>query len=146
MNDGVVVVDGACTYYSCQSASSFGLICTIITSICTLFHVFFVGILGSSHSDKEVDTPAPEKQIPKVPAPERKRKRKADDTISLAKSGENSSGATPTSSSKSSKKINDYFASKAPSGSPIRNSSQGAKSPSPHQNIKSNVSKKQLLV
>ncbi|XP_035709293.1 serine/threonine-protein kinase tousled-like 2 isoform X1 [Folsomia candida] len=93
---------------------------------------------GSSHSDKEVDTPAPEKQIPKVPAPERKRKRKADDTISLAKSGENSSGATPTSSSKSSKKINDYFASKAPSGSPIRNSSQGAKSPSPHQNIKSN--------
>ncbi len=103
----------------------------------------FCILLGSSHSDKEVDTP--EKQIPpsKVPAPERKRKRKADDGIS--KSGENSSGATPppSSSSKSSKKINDYFASKAAtSGSPIRNSQQqgiGVKSPSPHQTIKSNV-------
>lgn len=93
-------------------------------------------ITGSAHSDKEVETP--EKQPPKVPVPERKRKRKADDGVSQSKSGENSCGATPVSSSKSSKKINDYFASKVPGGSPVRNS-QGAKSPSPHQPLKPNV-------
>lgn len=92
--------------------------------------------IGSSHSDKEVDTP---EKLPKVPASERKRKRKADDGGMVGKGGD-SSGGTPTSSSKSSKKINDYFASKAPGGSPIRNA-QGAKSPSPHQTIKSNVCK-----
>jgi hypothetical protein len=97
----------------------------------------FVTIIGSSHSDKEVDTP--EKQIPKVPAPERRKKRKADDG-GISKGGDNSCGGTSTSSSKASnKKINDYFASKASGGSPIRNS-QGAKSPSPHQTIKSTVS------
>jgi len=101
---------------------------------------------GSSHSDKELDTPEKQQQLPKVPV-ERKRKRKLDDGNSSGASflnksgvgsGDNSSGATPTSSSsKSSKKINDYFASKVPGGSPIRNA-QGAKSPSPHQSIKSN--------
>lgn len=82
----------------------------------------------------------PEKQITKVPAPERKRKRKLDDGITLLKSGENSSGSTATSSSKSAKKINDYFASKSTGGSPNRNP-PGVKSPSPQQPIKSNVSK-----
>jgi tousled-like kinase len=77
----------------------------------------------------------------------KQRKRKADDGNSSGASGlnksgvgtgDNSSGATPSaSSSKSSKKINDYFASKVPGGSPIRNT-QGAKSPSQHQAIKSN--------
>ena len=84
---------------------------------------------GSSHSDKEIDTP--EKIIPKSVPVERKRpKRKADD-------GSSGGGGNPSSSAKSSKKINDYFTSKVTGSSPVRHS--GSKSPSPHQSIKSMV-------
>jgi tousled-like kinase len=89
---------------------------------------------GSSHSDKELDTP--EKiTVSKVPV-ERKRKRKADDGSSGATGGNNPSSTTP--SAKSNKKINDYFTSKVTASSPIRHS--GAKSPSPHPTSKNSVS------
>ncbi|CAG7734829.1 unnamed protein product [Allacma fusca] len=89
---------------------------------------------GSSHSDKEIDTP--EKIIPKsVPVERKRNKRKADDGSGSGGSG-GSAGANLSSSAKNSKKINDYFTSKITGGSPVRHS--GAKSPSPHQSIKSN--------
>ncbi|CAL8073566.1 unnamed protein product [Orchesella dallaii] len=91
---------------------------------------------GSSHSDKEVETP--EKPVTKVPGPERKRKRKADDGGGAAATSGPSigSGSVAGGSNKPTKKINDYFSSKIAGGSPNRHQHGGAKSPSPHPAVK----------
>ncbi|ODN00343.1 Serine/threonine-protein kinase tousled-like 2 [Orchesella cincta] len=74
-----------------------------------------------------------------VPGPERKRKRKADDgSGGAATSGPSiGSGSGAGGSTKSTKKINDYFSSKIAGGSPNRHQQHGgAKSPSPHPSVK----------
>jgi len=96
---------------------------------------------GSSHSDKEAETPekAPPAHTSKtVPVEKegRKRKRKVDDGSGSGGSGSGSglSSSGPQGSAKNSKKIVDYFNPKISGGSPGR----GSKSPS-HQSLK-NVS------
>lgn len=90
---------------------------SLVSSLITIYlKLYFV--LGSSHSDKEVDPNTPEK-VPRTPS-ERKRKRKADDSSVAPKNVRNAT---------SDKKINDYF--KHSGNSPIRHG--GAKSPSPQQ-------------
>jgi tousled-like kinase len=79
-------------------------------------------LIGSSHSDKEMDNNTPEK-VPR--STERKRKRKAEDGYGGSGSGGASKG------SRDSKKISEFFAAKHPNNSPIRHG--GAKSPSPQQ-------------
>lgn len=99
--------------------------------------------VGSSHSDKEIETP--EKPVTKVPGPERKRKRKADDGGGGGPNSGANCGAA-SGSSKSTKKINDYFSSKVTGGSPNRHQLGGAKSPSPHPSVKPMVSYQKKIV
>lgn len=83
---------------------------------------------GSSHSDKEQDTPEKVNSITRTPT-ERKRKRKIDD-IANSKQPSMVVGPPPPPprSVAETKKINDYF-TKHPVSNPIRHG--GAKSPSP---------------
>lgn len=85
-------------------------------------------LLGSSHSDKDVDANTPEK-LPRT-ASERKRKRKIDDG-SGGPGGPVSSKGARSVSALDNKKINDYFPKHHLVSSPIRHG--GAKSPSPQQ-------------
>lgn len=86
-------------------------------------------MLGSSHSDKEVDANTPEK-VPRT-ASERKRKRKADDGGGGVPGGPVGSKGARSVAALDNKKINEYFPKHHLGNSPIRHG--GAKSPSPQQ-------------
>lgn len=86
-------------------------------------------VVGSSHSDKEVDPNTPEK-VPRTPS-ERKRKRKADDGGGGVTGGPIGSKGSRSVAGLENKKINEYFPKHHLGNSPIRHG--GAKSPSPQQ-------------
>lgn len=84
---------------------------------------------GSSHSDKEQDTPEKVNSITRTPT-ERKRKRKIDDIpISKQPNMVVVPPPPPPRSVADSKKINDYFTKHGPVSNTMRHG--GAKSPSP---------------
>lgn len=106
------------------------------SSLCFLSFSFFHHltvivylILGSSHSDKEVDPNTPEK-VPRTPS-ERKRKRKVDDGVGGVPGGPVGGKGARSVAALDNKKINEYFVKHHPGNSPIRHA--GAKSPSPQQ-------------